>query len=523
MSKNQKDIAKISTAPEAQALLGAILELATDAIIVIGKNQRIRIFNKGAENIFQYKSKEAVGKPIEMLLPSKLRATHKAHVESFAGSPETSRLMHQRMPVVGVRKDGSEFPAEASIMKYEVMGEQIFTVLARDIGERQLSEEKLRRSQRMETVGHLTGGVAHDFNNLLTVLVGNLDLLEDHIAQDAEAEILRASAMKAAERGADLTQRLLAFSRKQVLNPKPVDINALLTGSVEIMRRTLGEDIDIEVKVSPGLWKAVVDAGQLENAMLNLTLNARDAMPRGGRLTIETRNIDLDKDYARAREEVTAGAYVMIAVSDDGVGMPPEVVERAFEPFFTTKEVGTGSGLGLSMVYGFAKQSGGHLAIYSEVGEGTTVKLFLPKAADGAKATAARRRDSTSPGGGETILVVEDDADVRAVIVAGLRSLGYTVHEAGYGQQALDVLDDAYRFDLLITDVVLPGDMHGRDVAREVARLMPGIKVLYMSGYAENSIIHQGRLDPGVRLLMKPYRQEALAQAVRDALDDTAG
>jgi len=432
--------------------------------------------------------------------------------------------MHQRMPVGGVRKDGSEFPAEASIMKYEVMGEKIFTVLARDVSERLLAEEKLRRSQRMETVGHLTGGVAHDFNNLLTVLVGNLDLLEDHVGRDTDAERLRANAMKAAERGADLTQRLLAFSRKQVLNPKAVDINALLAGSVEITRRTLGEDIDILVNEGAGLWKAVVDAGQLENALLNLTLNARDAMPQGGLLTIETRNIDLDEEYAGEREEVSPGAYVMIAVTDDGTGMPPEVVEHAFEPFFTTKDVGKGSGLGLSMIFGFAKQSGGHLAIYSEVGEGTTVKLFLPKAAEGEKAAApVRRRGPSIPGGDETILVVEDDEDVRAIVVAGLRSLGYTVHEAGYGQEALAVLDDAERFDLLLTDVVLPGDMHGRDVAREITRLMPGIKVLYMSGYAENSILHQGRLDPGVRLLMKPYRQETLAHAVREALDEAGG
>ncbi len=523
MSKNPKDIAKLSTAPEAEALLGAILELATDAIIVIGSDQRIRIFNRGAEEIFLYKSKETLGKHIEMLLPAKSRAAHKDHVEAFADSPDASRLMHQRKPVVGVRKDGSEFPAEASIMKYEVMGEQIFTVLAHDLTERQLAEEKLRRSQRMETVGHLTGGVAHDFNNLLTVLVGNLELLEDHVAEDADAEKLRANAMKAAERGADLTQHLLAFSRRQVLNPKTVDINALLAGSVEIMRRTLGEDIDILVDEGAELWKAVVDAGQLENALLNLTLNARDAMPQGGLLTIETRNIHLDMEYSRAREEVSPGPYVMIAVSDDGRGMPPEVVDRAFEPFFTTKEVGKGSGLGLSMIFGFAKQSGGHLAIYSEVGEGTTVKLFLPKAADGEKAAVARRRESSLPRGGESILLVEDNEDVRFIVVASLRSLGYKVHDAGYGQEALAVLDDGDRFDLLITDIVLPGDMHGRDVAREISRRVPGIKVLYMSGYAENSIIHQGRLDPGVRLLMKPYRLETLAHAVREALDNAAG
>ncbi|MBK6007244.1 PAS domain-containing protein [Ramlibacter ginsenosidimutans] len=389
-----------------------------------------------------------------------------------------------------------------------------------DISERMALEERLRQTQRLESVGQLTGGVAHDFNNLLTVILGNAEMLAEQLAFRGECGPLHGMAhvvMDAAQRGAELTQRLLAFARKQALEPRKVDINQLVMGTDAMLRRTLGEHIRIEFKAEPLLWAAEVDPAQLDNTLLNLCLNSRDAMPGGGRLSIQTANVTLDAEDARRCPDSQPGAYVMLSVSDTGEGIAPQHVGRVFEPFFTTKEQGKGTGLGLAMTYGFVKQSGGHVNIESQPGRGTTVKLYLPRA-DGAAAPAAGCLHAKPAGGVETILLVEDDEPVRRYAHAQLVSLGYTVLHAGDGSHALQILDDDERkVDLLFTDVVMPG-MSGRELADRALARRPGLRVLYTSGYAENAIVHDGRLDDGVKLLAKPYRRHELAQAVREIL-----
>ncbi|WP_342738988.1 ATP-binding protein [Bradyrhizobium sp. B117] len=382
------------------------------------------------------------------------------------------------------------------------------------------NEEALRQSQKMEAVGQLTGGVAHDFNNLLQVIIGNLDTIKRNLPEES-ARLQRAAkhAMNGAQRAATLTQRLLAFSRRQPLDPKPLDVNALVNGLSEMVHRTLSETISVETVLGAGVWRVEVDPAELEAAIINLAVNARDAMPNGGRLTIETSNAHIDEAYVAAHSEVVPGQYVAIAVTDTGVGMEPKTIAQAFEPFFTTKAVGKGTGLGLSQVYGFVKQSGGHVKIYSEIGQGTTVKLYLPRiAAEGL------REDSDSlpsPEGAqeETILVLEDDEDVRAYSVDTLRELGYRVIEAHDGPAALRLLEREPRVDLLFTDVVLPGGLTGAQVAAQAKTLRPALKVLFTTGYARNAIIHHGRLDKGVQLIVKPFSFSELAAKVRDVLD----
>ncbi len=378
-------------------------------------------------------------------------------------------------------------------------------------------EARLRQSQRLESVGQLTGGVAHDFNNLLTVILGNAELLHEQLTGNAKLAPLAEMVVSAGERGAQLTQRLLAFARRQALDPKAVDINQLVAEMDPLLRRSLGGHIEIELIRGAGLWPALVDPAQLDNALLNLCLNARDAMPDGGRLTIETGHAHLSADYAEQNADVRPGQYVMLAVSDTGTGIDPEHLRRVFEPFFTTKAKGKGTGLGLAMIYGFVKQTGGHVSVYSEPGVGTTFRLYLPRAPEAV--TAAGRRASGAPaeGGTETILLVEDDALVRRYAHDLLEGLGYRVVEAHGGVQALDVLRTGQPIDLMFTDVVMPG-MSGRHLADHAIVLRPGLKVLFTSGYTENAIVHHGRLDPGVQLLSKPYRREDLARRIREML-----
>jgi PAS domain S-box-containing protein len=388
---------------------------------------------------------------------------------------------------------------------------------------RELEEahEALRQSQKMETVGQLTGGIAHDFNNLLQIVSGNLHLLRERLPSDAtHLKRYAERAFTGAERAATLTQRLLAFSRRQPLAPKPLDINRLIPGMSELLHRTLGETIEVESVLAPRLWTVEADPNQLENAIINLAINARDAMPEGGKLTIETQNTHLDHSYASQNPEVSPGQYAVICISDTGVGMDAETAAKAVEPFFTTKEVGRGTGLGLSMVYGFVKQSGGHIKIYSELGQGTTVKIYLPRLlGEYGEQSEELQFGATEAYGTEVILVCEDDEDVRAYSADVLRELGYKVLEAGDGSAALAVLEANPDVDLLFTDIVLPGGMTGAVLADEAAKLRPGIKTLFTTGYARNAIVHHGRLDPGVELLTKPFSYAELATRVRDILD----
>jgi PAS domain S-box-containing protein len=390
------------------------------------------------------------------------------------------------------------------------------------IAEREQVEEALRQAQKMEAVGQLTGGIAHDFNNLLTVVSGNIDMARRSLGEDGDPRALRAigNAMKGADRAASLTQRLLAFSRRQPLQPKPVDVNRIIGGMSDLLDRALGETVELEVVAAAGLWRVEVDPNQLESAILNLAVNARDAMPEGGKLTVETVNCRIDETYAAGHADVAPGQYVLVAVSDTGTGMPSDVVARAWDPFFSTKEVGKGTGLGLSQVYGYVKQSGGHVKIYSEVGEGTTVKLYLPRLmADVHGEEEVREERPEAAPGEEDVLVVEDDDDVRIYTVESLRELGYRVLEAHDGPSALRLLErQETPISLLLTDVVMPG-MSGRELADSARELQPDLKVLFTTGYARNAIVHGGRLDPGVELLPKPFTFEALAAKVRDILE----
>ena len=393
---------------------------------------------------------------------------------------------------------------------------------------RRKAEELLRQAQKMEAVGQLTGGVAHDFNNLLTIMQGGLEMIGRQVpildASPAASRIVRGKdmALEAVQRATRLTERLLAFARQQPLEPKAIDANRLVGGVCELLRRMVGETIALETVLSAGLWITQADVNQLENAILNLVLNARDAMPSGGKVTIETTNAHLDDAYVRKlAEPVKAGQYVMISVSDTGSGMDANTQQRAFEPFFTTKGVGKGTGLGLSQVYGFVRQSTGHVAIYSEVGEGTTVKIYLPRY-HGEEDVAEESRRSTSDRqslGAETILVVEDDEALRLYTVEILSDLGYSVLEAASAAAALEIIGRGPDIDLLFTDIVMPGGMNGRQLGDEAMRQKPKLKVLFTTGYTANAIVHHGRLDPDVELISKPFTYETLGRKIRTILD----
>jgi PAS domain S-box-containing protein len=399
--------------------------------------------------------------------------------------------------------------------------------VAAEVEERLMAEDALRQSQKMEAIGQLTGGVAHDFNNLLTLVIGGLDLIDRQLPSQPPGpgteRIRRArdAAMEGARRAAKLTQHLLAFARRQPLQPRLLEINRLIREISDMLRRTLGEQVELEAVLGAGLWNVEADPVQLENAILNLGVNARDAMPAGGKLTIETHNASLDEHYVEGVPEgLLAGQYVMIAVSDTGSGMDLETQQKVFEPFFTTKEVGKGTGLGLSQVYGFVRQSGGHVRIYSEPGVGTNVKIYLPRARAGALAEAPDRRPKPAAlAGDEKILVVEDHEDLREHIAGILTDLGYEVVATADGPSALAMIGQRPDLDLLLTDVVLPGGMNGRQIATEALRLRPGLKILFMTGYTPNAIVHDGRLDAGVALISKPFTYDQLGAKVRAELD----
>jgi PAS domain S-box-containing protein len=391
--------------------------------------------------------------------------------------------------------------------------------VGRDLTEKQAAEAQFRQSQKMDAIGQLTGGVAHDFNNILTVITGTIGILADAVAEDPQLSAVAKMIDDAAERGASLTRHLLAFARKQPLQPREIDVNTLVVETIKLLRPTLGEQIQITPQLAADAWPALVDPNQLTTAILNLSLNARDAMPGGGKLVVETGNVHLDEGYVAMNRDVAVGNYVMVAVSDTGTGISPDNLERVFDPFFTTKEVGKGTGLGLSMVFGFVKQSNGHIKIYSEVGHGTTVKTYLPRATgipDTAVETLASMRVD---GGHETILVVEDDNLVRRYVVTQIESLGYKTLEASRASKALEIIDGPDHIDLLFTDVIMPGSMNGRQLVDAALVRRPGLKTLFTSGYTENAIVHHGRLDTGVLLLAKPYRKSDLARMIRLALE----
>jgi signal transduction histidine kinase len=430
----------------------------------------------------------------------------------------SERRDHEKPEMIVYERDsggGRRFEIRRTV----IAAHQGFVLTLTDMTARVQAEAMARSAQNLQALGKLTGGIAHDFNNLLLALSGNIEFARSRLGDGHPALPFLDRSFRVVERAATLMKQLLAFARRQPLSPRPVNIARLLPDIVELIKRTIAENIDVRVVEGAGLWPALADPGQVENALLNLVLNARDAMPNGGQLAIEVANAVLDETYARAHPEVRPGEYVLLAVTDTGTGIPQEILDKVFDPFFTTKGVGKGTGLGLSMIFGFARQSGGHVKIYSEVGEGTTVKLYLPRAI-GMKAVPI----SSSPAGnlplgqGQVILLVEDDVDARMITVEQLRDLGYHVLDAADGKSALQVLQEAECVDLLLTDVVLPGKLSGRTLAETIIAQRPAIKVLYVSGYSENAIVHHGRLDEGVELLSKPFTRDRLAHKVASML-----
>ncbi len=759
-----------------EARLAGIVDIAPEAVITVDAEQRIQLFNQGAETIFGYASSEVVGRPLEILIPERFRIVHREHFEAFARSRGASRTMNERGEISGLRKDGSEFPAEASISRLDLGSEVVFTVILRDITERKeaeaalqrgeellrlvidslpvqiayldaeerfvlvnrtcarwcgadpdeiigrtvaeicgdqynlfashlaevragrevtfeqqvrypdgiarevrtilvpnidadrgvvgfinltediteakraqhalreseerlrgiidnspsaivlkdlkgryrlvnrqyekwygvseadvigktsrdlfppeaaeafvdhdrqvletgqpstreqnvtfadgamhrlvitrfpvfgsdgrpigvgvinhdvteqrRAEDRLRQAQKMEAVGQLTGGIAHDFNNLLTIVLSNLELLTERLSDEGRLRRLAHTALDAVRRGGELTQRLLAFSRQQPLEPHAVDLGELVDGMTDLLRRTLGEGIEVRVRRAEDLWLCRADPTQVENALLNLAINARDAMPKGGTITIETVNVTFsDSAGTVGRLDLAPGEYVLLSVSDTGRGMPPEIVERAFEPFFTTKEMGKGSGLGLSMIYGFVKQSGGDVDIDSRAGYGTTVRIYLPRAENGERSSPPVRPDGAvrTAESGETILVVEDDPIVSGVLADLIASMGYRVEAVEDGKSALAVLEHTDRIDLMLVDVMLPGEISGPELARMAQRRWPSLKVVFTSGYGPEELHHQGGLEKGVRVLHKPYQKHELANRLREVLGGKGG
>jgi PAS domain S-box-containing protein len=477
-------------------------------------------WNAGAERFKGYRADEIIGQHFSQFYTDEERAAEIPRIALETAQREG------RFEAEGwrVRKDGSRFWASVIIDPIrndegKLIG---FAKVTRDLSEKRAIEEQLRQSQKMEAVGQLTGGLAHDFNNLLTGIRGSLEMMQVRIAQGRTSELERyfMAAQGAVTRAAALTHRLLAFARRQTLDAKPTNVNRLLNDLEELVRRTVGPGIKVEVVGASGLWTTLVDPNQLENAVLNLCVNARDAMPHGGKLTIEAANKWIDERAAR-RHDVPVGQYISVCVTDTGVGMPPEIAAKAFDPFFTTKPIGEGTGLGLSMIYGFARQSGGQVRIYSEVGQGTTMCIYLPRHPDDAALPDEDelQTEAQPSGEGEVVLVIDDEPTIRMLVADLLAEAGYAVIEAADGAAGLKVLESNARIDLLITDVGLPGGMNGRQVADAARVSRPRLKVLFITGYAENAVIGQGQLGDGMFLLTKPFQMDLLAHKVREIIE----
>ena len=535
----------------AETQISAILTIAADAIISLDDQFRITLFNDGATAIFGYVPEEIIGHSLEKLIPERFHDVHHHHVADFSASPIAARKMGDRREIFALRKDGTEFPAEASIAKQQVGGKKVYMVVLRDVTERKRTEAALalanteleqriadrtrdleaeihRREEthaaliqahRMQACGQLTGGIAHDFNNLLTIVTGNLELLGYDLENETSRAYLK-RASDAADMGAALTKRLLTFARRRRLTTQVIDVNDLVLGLTEILKRSLGEPITLTTVLAGKLWHTRTDPSELENAILNLAINARDAMPAGGDLIIETKNAPA----ADIPANIGPGEYVLITVSDTGQGMPPEVMERAFEPFFTTKEPGRGTGLGLSTIYGFAEQSGGYCTISSTLGKGTSVSLYLPRAAADADTV---RPDAAEPiplsENCEVVLVVEDNPEVRELTLQRVEGLGYVVHEAENGPDAVRLIDSGEPVDVILSDIVMAGGMSGYDLARWAKDNAPHIKVILTTGYAAEEASNDPAELIDAPILRKPYPRADLAKALRNALRAPSG
>jgi PAS domain S-box-containing protein len=504
---------------ESAARLRAVVDTAVDGVILIDGRGNVLMFNPACEKLFRYTAGEVIGRNVKVLMPASYSAEHDGYIKNYRETGHREIIGIGR-EVTGQRKDGTTFPMDLSVGEAKQEGESIFVGIIHDLTDRKRTEEQLVQAQKMETVGQLSGGIAHDFNNLLTVIVGNAEFLGDQLKSREDLKRLAEDIGRAGERGAELTQRLLAFSRRQTLRPIAIDCNELLGSVHKLLSRTLREDIEINTAFETGLHPAYADPGQLESAILNLSLNAQDAMTSGGRLSIATANASLDGQYQSLHPEVRPGEYVLIAITDNGEGMPKAVLDKVFEPFFTTKEVGKGSGLGLSMVYGFVKQSNGHVSIYSEPGLGTTVRMYLPAVMSKAleKPTPRRVDHDDVPSGREAVLVVEDDPFVRSHAIRSLESLGYRVTAAVDGNDALQKLGTDIHIDVLFTDIVMPGGFNGWELAEHARRTRPDLRVLLTSGYALETLTSHKRVRDCDAILTKPYRKVELARRLREVL-----
>ena len=516
-----------TASPAAQAAkLRGILESAVTAILTIDHRGLIEDVNPATERLFGYNATELLGQNVKMLMPEPYRREHDGYMARYMDTG-VKKIIGIGREVSGRRKDGTTFPLYLSVSEFEADGRRFFTGMIHDISDRMHVEEALReserrlaQSQKMEAVGQLTGGIAHDFNNLLLVISGNLELLEPRLSNEASRVLLK-EAQDAAALGSKLTDQLLSFARRRHLDAHVIQLNDLVVSITDMLRRTLGEHITLSTSLARDVWPTRADPSQFQSAIVNMAVNARDAMPQGGKLVVETRNIEFDADHANQQSELKPGQYVQLSISDTGAGMEKEICDRVFEPFFTTKEKGRGTGLGLAMVYGFVKQSGGHVTIYSEPGLGTTINLYLPRS------DAPQAKQTLVPGAAnhdvpvrETVLVVEDDSRVRQLTIKRLKLIGYRVLEASDGPAALEILKRGDDVDLVFTDLIMPGGLSGREVAIRARQLKPGVKVLLTSGYAEELVHGDDLQREQLRVLRKPYQQADLAVALRAVLGD---
>ena len=502
-----------------EALFKSIFDSVADAFVVTDPDRNIQIANPAFARVFGYEPGEIVGQPVTMLFDDPAEAEQQTSAAWQRQQPQAPVIANFR------RKSGERFPGEVVLSRG---GEAAnlgvgLVALIRDVTRELKRETAVRTAQRLEAIGQLTGGIAHDFNNLLTVIVGNLELLEPRLSDNDQLDMLR-EVKDAAEKGAQLTDRLLTFARRQRLESQRISLNGMVTTMADLLRRTIGSNIVLDVVPASDLWMTRADPGLIETAVVNLVINARDAMPNGGRIVIETRNATLDDAGAELIPGLQTGQYVVLSVTDSGHGMAPEIAERAFEPFFTTKAPGKGSGLGLASVYGFARQSGGHATLYSEVGKGTTVRIYLPRAeAAGTPGMAERPEEPLPLGGGELVLVVEDDPNVRRLTIQRLSALGYAVEAASDAKAALRMIDEGLRPAVVFTDYMMPGGLSGLDLAELLRATHPTIALLLTTGYAGGLIDADQTGGLRIKVLMKPYRQAKLAQAIRDAIEESAG
>ncbi|PWU12764.1 MAG: hybrid sensor histidine kinase/response regulator [Terriglobia bacterium] len=499
---------------KSEQMVTALLESAGQAIISIDSTGRIVLANRRAEEIFNYTREELVGARIEMLLPESKRGGHAQQREEYFSRPRV-RPMGIGMDLMARRRDGADFPVEVSLSYVEIEGSVFAIAFVSDISQRKQLEEQLVHAQKMEAVGRLAGGVAHDFNNMLTVISGYTRMILDELSTLDPLREYAEEIGRAADRAGAITNQLLAFSRRQVIQPRIISVNTVVGQTEKMLRRLLGEDIQLALNLRTGVGNIKVDPNQIEQAIVNLAVNARDAMPSGGLISIETENVHLDEEYTKHHLGVKPGDFVMIAMTDTGHGMAPETRQRIFEPFFTTKERGKGTGLGLATVYGMVKQSGGDIWVYSEPGKGTTFKLYFPRVTESETEVRSWQEEPAPTRVRETVLVVEDEKPVRDLTVRMLRQLGYTVLSASSGAEAMEISNSyAGRISLLVTDVVMP-QMSGRQVADALLAKRPDLRVLYLSGYTEDTVIHHG-IQSGVDFLPKPFSRETLSQKLSE-------